>query len=219
MINGSAKERQQYWRDKIREDNEWQSALETTIPKIDFETTEKKYVKKVSKVQISFAEKPILNYLREGGNIVSTDGINLVANFVMQALKDDDVLKATITYNLSAKELCLVFVTMQAINPHACLDMGGPLLVPTLVFMEPFRLESIGRLVEKYQEEGYDRESAITQASSDISKVIFSTHQQAGKTMCFEHLKQVTQKRDNVFSWVIGLGSIILVALLLKSCK
>ena len=172
----------------------------------------------MSKTLISIAEKPILNHLRDGGSVENLDE-NLISNFFETALRDDEVRQAVLAAQFSPEDLCLVLITMLKRYPHHCLNVGGPLLVSTLVFMEPFRLESIGRLSQKYEQEGKSRQGAIIQAASEIADVILSAHEAAGKTMDFVSLKIATEKRNNNWSWILGIGFTILLVVLLKSCK
>lgn len=92
----------------------------------------------MSKTLISIAEKPILNYLRDGGSVENLDE-NLISNFFGMALRDDEVRQAVMAAQFSPEDLCLVLITILKRYPHHCLNVGGPLLVSTLVFMEPFR--------------------------------------------------------------------------------
>ena len=172
----------------------------------------------MSQVQISIAEKPLLRFLCDGGEFSPETCEHFIADFLKVALRDGEVRAAASTYGFSSQELCIVFTTMQFAHPAECLDIGGPSLLPTLVFMEPARLESLGRLAKKFETEGLPREKAIVKAANEVADDIYAAHRDAGKVIAFADLKRQASAKSGFGIWILGIATIVIFVLLIRTC-
>lgn len=93
---------------------------------------------------LAMIDKEIMEFLRLGGMIESATGTGLIAKFISKALSDAEIKKIATASDIDATTLTLMYSHMlRKLMPDPTIKSGGPLLVPTLVFMEPFRLQEI----------------------------------------------------------------------------
>ena len=171
----------------------------------------------MSQVRISFAEKPMLNYLSKGGHVDDSEFQNYLQQFLQTAMMQEEINEVMRNYSLSAFELYAISSTLLAAFPTKVLDVGGPLLVQTLVYMEPFRLASIARLIKSYEDDGKTHNEAIFQAAYDVGNIIVDAHSQAGKV---KSIANVTEKSysNSCLSTIIGIIITVGLALALRQC-
>jgi len=98
----------------------------------------------MSKISINIAEKGLLTHIRMGGSVFDPVGKEYLVKFATKALSDSSISEIARRYNISHQDICLIYANMiSELMPNPCIDSGGPLLVPTLFFMEPFRFEGL----------------------------------------------------------------------------
>lgn len=115
----------------------------------------------MSAIAINLAEKPILNHLSMGGDIVDAVGQALVAKFATKALNDASISAMAARYRISHDDICIIYASMiRSLMPNPCIESGGLLLVPTLFFMEPFRFTALASAIAA-RTQGLDDRSRI----------------------------------------------------------
>ncbi len=173
----------------------------------------------MSKFGISLAEKPLLNYLVDGGRVEHQECIKLILRFIAEATTDPEVVEVCKSYDLTGKDLfSLYFEILQNSYPHSVLNSGGPLLLPTLIFMEPFRLASAARLIKINEKENKTHDEAITETAKSIAENTWNSHYSAGQTLEFGKLKKSKQSRKSCAVWIIAGILTILVAVIFRAC-
>ncbi len=95
-------------------------------------------------ISINLAEKRLLNHLQLGGTVTDSVGKQLVGRFAQKAWADSHIRSICQRYDFDFEDVCVIYAAMiQSLMPNPCISSGGLLLVPTLFFMEPFRLEAM----------------------------------------------------------------------------
>jgi len=136
----------------------------------------------MSKVGISIAEKRLMEHLRRGGTPVDAVGRELVQQFVAKASRDSDVHRIIVELQPTTGELELVVVSsIASLMPNPCIQVGGPMLVPTLLFMEPEKLRDLLVSVNR-DSRGVsldERFRLLTSRSMELAALIQSAHDEA----------------------------------------
>lgn len=136
----------------------------------------------MSKVAISIAEKRLLKHLAAGGSVDDATGQSFVAAFVNRALTDSEVMEVVRRTGTGPAELRFLYTVMiRVLMPNPAIKCGGPLLVPTLVFMEPHRLELLLKLCRQMSEGLTDKEMLRVTAdvAETVAKDIWLSHNEA----------------------------------------
>lgn len=95
-------------------------------------------------VSINLAEKRLLKHLSSGGQPHDEVGAALVARFATKVWGDSSVAPALREHGVTLDELAGLYgVVLADLMPEPWMNVGGPLLVPTQWFMEPYRIESL----------------------------------------------------------------------------
>lgn len=98
----------------------------------------------MSKLTLSLAEKGLLSHLQLGGSVFDPVGKEYLVKFATKALGESEIAEIAKRYNISHQDICLIYANMVSeLMPNPCIESGGPLLVPTLFFMEPFRFQGL----------------------------------------------------------------------------
>lgn len=93
---------------------------------------------------ISVAEKRLLHHLQVGGSVQDEVGRQLVGRFAHKMWAQSEIKSILTQYEFTLQEIALMYAeTIHSLMPNPCIEKGGPLLVPTLFFMEPHRLENL----------------------------------------------------------------------------
>ncbi len=113
----------------------------------------------LSSMRIVNAEKRLLTHIQLGGKVTDPVGKELVQGFIATALKDSEIARISEIYNLSGKNLGMLYANgIHKLLPQPCICDGGPvqiqnrvgfLFAATLFFMEPRRLEGMAREIEQ----------------------------------------------------------------------
>ena len=170
----------------------------------------------MSKVLISLAEKPMLNKLRQGVRVDSDEFNSLVKEFCLKVVKDEEVYNTIREYDLTPSDLETIYLAMARAYPDKCLDVGGPLLVATLPFMEPLRLASIARMANSNQDNGFTREMALRAAARDVADWIYDAHAAASQVMLISMASAKNNDEpegciQKIIVYAIAVGSMFLL--------
>lgn len=121
-------------------------------------------------IQISIAEKRLLQHLSLGGNVTDSVGRELVTKFISVAYQDAEISKIARDHGISMNDACILYASMiQCLMPNPCIETGGLLLTPTLFFMEPFRFTGLASEISSRtsgMDEAGRREKMIALAAS-----------------------------------------------------
>ncbi len=136
----------------------------------------------MSKIEISQSEKPLLLHLKNGGSPKDDKGHDCIAHFVTAALKDEEVNTVLKRHDASQSDAYMIYRAMlDATMPNPCIEAGGPLLVPTLFFMEPVRLDALLADVRRLavQKNNLERNMILVEASEICARQVWTAHTQA----------------------------------------
>ena len=136
----------------------------------------------MTKLEISTAEKPLLLHLKNGGNADDDKAHDCIANFVTAVSQDDEIKGIVDRHGSSSGDLYMIYrVMLDATMPSPCIEAGGPLLVPTLFFMEPIRLDALLADVSRLaaEKQNYERKMILIEASEICAKQVWKAHTQA----------------------------------------
>ena len=173
----------------------------------------------MSKVAISFAEKGILNFLRGGGQWENLPEKEL-GRFFKTVLEDEEIKNIIKEYNLTLEDLAMIYIGAAILHRHECLNVGGPLLIPTLLFMEPFRLASICRVMQSEERDGKNRKEAIPVAVFVAVDAIYNSHKAAGKVQPIVNTATMNTLKEEhgCAGWIVAGIITLLLVLCLKAC-
>ena len=133
----------------------------------------------MSAFAINRAEKKILTHIQCGGAIDDATGKSLLCQFTSTALKDSQIFDIAKRYDISFDDICVIYIAMVSqLMPNPCIEAGGLLLVPTLIFMEPIRFEGLASEIQARTRGCNEKERiyAIVSISSDLAHQIWEAH-------------------------------------------
>ena len=167
----------------------------------------------MSKITISTAEKPLLLHLKNGGKISDDVSHDHLACFVTKALKDDDVKAVVDRHNSSSSDLYLIYRAMiDATMPNPCIEAGGPLLVPTLFFMEPIRFDALLADVNRLtvQKSNMERQMILVDISEVCAKNVWYAHTKArGESRYFTQARSGCLGVILIGIFIVGSGFLL----------
>jgi hypothetical protein len=171
------------------------------------------------KIAISFAEKGILNFLRGGGQWEQLPEKEL-GRFFKTVLEDEEIKNIIEEYNLTLEDLATIYIGAAIFHRHECLNVGGPLLIPTLLFMEPFRLASICRIMQSEERDGKNRKEAIPAAVFVVISAIYDSHKAAGKVQQIVNVtaENTPEKGNGCAGWIVAGIITLLLIFCLNAC-
>jgi len=143
----------------------------------------------MSAQSINFAEKRLLNHLQLGGSVTDDVGRQLVMRFAQKAWSDSQIRAICERQGFDLEDICVIYAAMiQSLMPNPCIAAGGLLLVPTLFFMEPFRLEAmLSQLHRDLQGRvGTERRAFIIEIASEAARQCWEAHSAARGEARFE---------------------------------
>lgn len=96
-------------------------------------------------VSIKLAEGKISSHIQMGGDFNSEVGKSMVCQLIDKALKNTKISQLCRDYNINHSDLCKIYIdSIRLLMPMPWIKpTGGVMLIPTLFFMEPSRLEAI----------------------------------------------------------------------------
>ena len=97
-------------------------------------------------LKIKLAERHMMEHLRLGGTLGATDnmGRKLVQAFTRKVFQESNIKQICDNYDFTPAEIeAVIYAMIEELMPNPVIDIGGPLLVTTLIFMEPDRLEEL----------------------------------------------------------------------------
>lgn len=180
----------------------------------------------MSKFSINIAEKPILNFLKHGGNIHSSECNILIAAFIDKALKDQEIKEIFMEYGFPREFYIALYKSMLISQKNPVINVSGPLLVPTLVFMEPFRLRSLLALLAQESSSVTSKKEfvdALTKVSFEVADMIYNSHTKAyGRCDYLDNktAKPASEEKEQYgcCGWILGTFFTIMIVMVLKSC-
>ena len=96
----------------------------------------------MGQLSVNLGEKKLLRHLELGGTVVDPVGRELGLAFMQAANKEPEVRKLLAEHHITSAEMAFTYASIIAdLMPNPAINVGGPLLVPTLLFMEPQKLE------------------------------------------------------------------------------
>jgi hypothetical protein len=169
----------------------------------------------VGKVEISFEEKRIFHHLRLGGPIQDEVGRRLVQKFIRRVWAQTEIHRIATMHGFSSTDLEAIYAgTIEALMPAPWMNFDGPRLVPTVFFLEPFRLLRllIETIVDGRGLTGNDRLRFTIERAAETGRLLRDRYDSANGP---PNLQLVSL--DGV-QWSDGcLGSVVIVSLLLGS--
>ena len=104
-------------------------------------------------LSIKLAESKILQHLQLGGKINDNIGTQLVQAFIQKVLRESNIKQICDNNSFTPTEIEAVIQSMtKELMPNPAINSGGIVLVTTLMFMEPKRLEELLTRINRYTE-------------------------------------------------------------------
>ncbi len=133
----------------------------------------------MGQLSINLGEKKLLRHIELGGTTVDAVGRELVLAFVQNAQKEPEIRRLLSEHNLTVAEMAAMYAAIiMDLMPSPAINAGGPLLAPTLLFMEPQKLEML--LVEFRRESvglsGEDRFNRLLAKGIEFGRMIKEVH-------------------------------------------
>jgi hypothetical protein len=164
----------------------------------------------MSALSLKLAEMPLLNHLQLGGSVTDLVGQGLAMRFARKAMADSKIRKICDQNDFDIEDICLIYVIMiEALMPNPCILAGGhPILVATLFFIEPFRLEGMFSQVHRdlRGKVGLERREFIAQAFSESAQQCWSAHKAARGEAEFTIIDAGGRKSTPGCTGVLGLA-------------
>ena len=98
----------------------------------------------MASLKLCMCDGRIVDHLRRGGSLGDLVGRQLVVKFIHLALQDARIAQACSRFGFDADDLCRLYSDMvTALLPNPAIKGGGTMLAASLVFIEPFRIETM----------------------------------------------------------------------------
>lgn len=124
--------------------------------------------------------KQAIEHVRRNGLMSDLVGSAIAIKAVQEALKNETVRNAANRYGFSTADLALIYTCMvDGLLPNPCIKSGGLMLVATLVFIEPFRIEHYLQGLHAHFDDDdlRTRRNAIISATApDYARVMWESH-------------------------------------------
>lgn len=135
------------------------------------------------RMRLAFYDKRIMDLLRREGTVLSDEGAFLVAKFLKIALKNETIRNAIISHGFKLREMFHLYSGMiEGLMPNPCIRAGGNMLVATLPFLEPQRLQGmLSQLANiiPYNTSSAERTETILSYAAMSAEAIWEKHTQA----------------------------------------
>ena len=135
-------------------------------------------------LSIKLAESKILQHLQLGGQINDNIGTQLVQAFTQKVFRESNIKQICENNGFTPTEIEAVINSMtKELMPNPAINSGGILLVTTLMFMEPKRLEELLTRINSYTESetlsddpATNRATIIATQSAMIARLVWDNH-------------------------------------------
>ena len=109
-------------------------------------------------------EKPLLEYLRKNDIRKALSG-NKFYEYTGKILEhillyQSETNKITLEAFITSEHFFIIYVAMLLDYPNQCLDIDGPILLPTLVFCDTQRLRHFIKTMEQFKNKGFPKNKA-----------------------------------------------------------
>ena len=175
-------------------------------------------------LSVSLKDKDIIEFLRQGGKLETPVGAQLIEKLIDSSLDDNDVQNVLGKYDIDKISLVMLYAyIVRSLLPDPTINVSGPLLVSSLFFMEPHRLDQLLQLgwTDTADLSIEHRRASLFTMANEIAKLIYTAHaSQYGKTGFIanesEDQSRVEQQMDalakgRMFLRVIGVAIICLI--------
>jgi hypothetical protein len=135
----------------------------------------------MSKVNIAFAEKRLIEHLRLGGTLDDLVGGELLQRVMSAAGGDADVRMVIESHRCNFEEIRQLYAgIIRGLMPNPCIQAGVIMLTPTLLLLEPIRLNALLAYVEDDAPVGSPQRPGLLLAHGlKIAKHIQDSHAKA----------------------------------------
>lgn len=134
---------------------------------------------------VKLAERKIVEHLQLGGEIHDSIGKELVQAFTQKVFQQSDIRKICEDNQFSPAEIeSIIYFMTGELMPNPAINSGGLLLVTTLMFMEPHRLEELleginNKLNDEQQlsdDPDINKALLINKESRKVARLVWDVH-------------------------------------------
>jgi len=143
----------------------------------------------MSKVAIAMAEKRLMRHLQRGGVVDDPVGLDLTRGVIAKASADNDVQQVIRDREATPDEMRVMYqFVIDGLMPNPCMNVSGPMLVPTVLFLEPHRLDEllVGVNRDTRGESLQGRMRLLCERALEVCKLTREAHDEAHGPIAFQ---------------------------------